>query len=44
MKVIRGLYATEGLVGIYRGAVPRTLYLVPTFLTLSAIQKPPRIE
>jgi hypothetical protein len=39
MKVLRGLYAQEGIAGIYRGAVPRTIHLLPTIVTLSALQR-----
>lgn len=34
--VLRGLYASEGIAGLYRGAVPRALYLLPAVITLSA--------
>lgn len=28
-KIIRGIFATEGLAGLYRGAVPRTINILP---------------
>jgi hypothetical protein len=37
--VLRGLYASEGLAGLYRGAVPRTIHLLPTIMTLSTLQR-----
>ena len=37
-KVLRGLYNQEGVAGLYRGVVPRTIHLVPTILTVSALQ------
>lgn len=39
LRVMRGLYATEGIAGLYRGAVPRTIHLLPTIVTLSALQR-----
>jgi len=36
--VLNGLYASEGLAGLYRGAVPRTLHLLPTIASFSAMQ------
>ena len=39
LGVLRGLYASEGLAGLYRGAVPRTIHLLPTIVTLSALQR-----
>lgn len=38
LGVLNGLYASEGLAGLYRGAVPRTLNLLPTIASLSAMQ------
>ena len=37
-QVLRGLYKQEGVAGIYRGVVPRTIHLVPTILTIGALQ------
>ena len=31
MKTLRGLYATDGVAGLYRGVVPRMIHVVPTF-------------
>lgn len=39
MKVLRGLYATDGIAGLYRGAIPRTIHLLPTIVTLTSIQR-----
>lgn len=39
LKILRGLYATEGIAGLYRGAVPRTIHLLPTIVTLASIQR-----
>lgn len=39
LRVMRGLMETEGLTGLYRGAVPRTIHLLPTIVTLSALQR-----
>jgi hypothetical protein len=39
LRVLRGLYAQEGIAGLYRGAVPRTIHLLPTIVTLSALQR-----
>jgi hypothetical protein len=36
-KTIRGIYATEGLVGLYRGAIPRTINLLPITVTVLAM-------
>ena len=35
-KVIRGVFAVEGLAGLYRGAVPRVIGLLP-ILTSAAL-------
>jgi len=34
---IRGLYSSDGVVGLYRGVVPRTIHLLPTLITLTSI-------
>ena len=39
IRVMRGLWASEGIAGLYRGAVPRTIHLLPTIVTLSALQR-----
>jgi len=39
MKILRGLYATEGISGLYRGAIPRTIHLLPTIVTLTSLQR-----
>ena len=39
LGVLRGLYASEGIAGLYRGAVPRSIHLLPTIVTLSALQR-----
>ena len=39
MKILRGLYANEGISGLYRGAVPRTIHLLPTIVTLTSLQR-----
>jgi hypothetical protein len=39
MGVMRGLYANEGLAGLYRGVVPRTIHLLPSIVAVSAIQR-----
>jgi hypothetical protein len=44
MAVMRGLYATEGLAGLYRGVVPRTFYILPTLVGVSAFTKTPILE
>ena len=41
---MRGLYANEGVAGLYRGAIPRTIHLLPTVVTLAAIQRSQLIE
>ena len=35
LKIIRGIYATEGLTGLYRGAVARTLFVLPTIVSVA---------
>jgi hypothetical protein len=44
LGVLRGLYASEGIAGLYRGAVPRTIHLLPTIVTLSALQRSRQFE
>ncbi len=39
LKVLRGLYTSEGIAGLYRGSVPRTIHLLPTLVTLTSIQR-----
>lgn len=39
LKVLRGLYASEGIAGLYRGAVPRSIHLLPTIVTLASLQR-----
>jgi hypothetical protein len=39
LKIMRNLYATEGIAGLYRGAVPRTIHLLPTIVTLTSLQR-----
>jgi len=39
IKVIRGLYATDGIAGLYRGVVPRTIHILPTIVTLTSLHK-----
>jgi hypothetical protein len=39
LGVLRGLYSAEGIAGLYRGAVPRSIHLLPTIVTLSALQR-----
>lgn len=34
-KIIRGIFATEGLAGLYRGTVPRTLFTLPTLVSVA---------
>ena len=43
-RVMRGLYNTEGLTALYRGVVPRTIHLLPTIVTLSALQRAQEME
>ena len=37
-KVIRGIYATEGLSGLYRGCVPRTINVLPALVSCAIMQ------
>ena len=39
LKVIRGVYATEGLTGVYKGAVARTIFTLPTLVSVSLFQQ-----
>ncbi len=39
LSVMRSLYNAEGIAGLYRGAIPRTIHLLPTIVTLSALQR-----
>ncbi len=40
LKILRGLYATDGVVGLYRGAIPRTIHTLPGVLTMAYLLKP----
>jgi Mitochondrial carrier protein len=39
LRIMRGLYSSEGIAGLYRGAVPRTIHLLPTIVTLASLQR-----
>ena len=43
-KVIRGLYSSEGIAGVYRGVVPRTIHQLPTLMSLIYLQRAFRIS
>lgn len=36
-KIIRSIYAQEGVAGLYRGVVPRTLTMTPAMVALVAM-------
>jgi hypothetical protein len=38
-KIIKGVFAIEGLGGLYRGAVPRVLNILPTIVSTAAFQR-----
>jgi hypothetical protein len=39
LQVLRGLYSSEGIAGLYRGAVPRTIHQLPTLMSLIYLQR-----
>lgn len=44
LRVLRNLYAQEGIAGLYRGSVPRAIHLLPTIVTVSAFQRSQMFE
>jgi len=39
LKIIKGVFAIEGLGGLYRGAVPRVLNLLPALVSTATFQR-----
>jgi hypothetical protein len=38
-QILRGLYSSEGIAGLYRGVVPRTIHQLPTLMSLIYLQR-----